>query len=126
MTQVMLAIDTSAGSRVAVLVSGEVRSEVYEPDVMKHAEQIGVLLKEALSQAGVSSSQVTNVAVGANAYNFGQIFLAGCMALSARQSTTFRPTTISVHDAGDMDGRVVIRLVHSKYLTDEDCNGVRQ
>jgi tRNA threonylcarbamoyl adenosine modification protein YeaZ len=64
MTQVMLAIDTSAGSRVAVLVSGEIRSEVYEPDVMKHAEQIGVLLKEALSQAGVSSSQVTNVAVG--------------------------------------------------------------
>ena len=64
MTNILLAIDTSAGSRVSVLVAGEIRSEVFEPDVMKHAEQIGVLLKAAISQAGVTPSQITNVAVG--------------------------------------------------------------
>jgi tRNA threonylcarbamoyl adenosine modification protein YeaZ len=64
MTNVLLAIDTSAGSRVSVLVRGEVRSEVFEPGVMKHAEQIGVLLRTALDDAGVDSMQVTNVAVG--------------------------------------------------------------
>jgi tRNA threonylcarbamoyladenosine biosynthesis protein TsaB len=64
MTQVLLVIDTSQGTAVAVLIDGEVASEVYEPSTMLHAEQIGVLILRTLAEAGVSSRQVTAVAVG--------------------------------------------------------------
>lgn len=64
MTQVILAIDTSQGTAVAVLIDGEVASEIYEPNTMLHAEQIGTLISRALSEAKVISRLVTAVAVG--------------------------------------------------------------
>ena len=64
MTQVLLAIDTSSGTAVAVLVDGAVVSEFYEPDTMQHAEQIGVQIRKALDAANKKSSEVTAVAVG--------------------------------------------------------------
>ena len=48
--------------------------------------------------------QESNIAVGANADNLGQILFASGVTFRAWQATTFRPTTVSVHDAGDMDG----------------------
>jgi tRNA threonylcarbamoyladenosine biosynthesis protein TsaB len=64
MTQVLLAIDTSSGTAVAVLVDGKIVSELYEDNSMQHAEHIGKLLAEALAEAGKKSSEVTAVAVG--------------------------------------------------------------
>ena len=64
MTKVLLAIDTSSGTAVAVLVDGVVVSETYEPDTMQHAEQIGLQIQKALVAAGKKSSDVTAVAVG--------------------------------------------------------------
>jgi tRNA threonylcarbamoyl adenosine modification protein YeaZ len=64
MTQVLLAIDTSSGTAVSVLIDGVVSSELYEDNSMHHAEQIGVLLSKALKVAGKKSSEVTAVAVG--------------------------------------------------------------
>ena len=64
MTQVLLAIDTSGGTAVAVLVDGVVVSEVYEPDTMQHAEQIGLQVQKVLKAAGKDSRQVSAVAVG--------------------------------------------------------------
>lgn len=64
MTQVLLAIDTSGGTGVAVLVDGEVASEYYEPDTMQHAEQIGLQIRKALDTASKKPSSVTAVAVG--------------------------------------------------------------
>ena len=64
MTQVLLAIDTSSGTAVAVLVDGIVVSEVYEPDTMQHAEQIGLQIRKVLDAANKVSSDVTAVAVG--------------------------------------------------------------
>lgn len=64
MTQVLLAIDTSSGTAVSVLEDGKVLSELYEDNSMQHAEQIGMLLAEALAKAGKKSSEVTAVAVG--------------------------------------------------------------
>ena len=64
MTQVLLAIDTSSGTAVAVLVDGVVVSETDEPDTMQHAEQIGLQIQKALVAAGKKSSDVTAVAVG--------------------------------------------------------------
>ena len=64
MTQVLLAIDTSSGTAVSVLVDGKVVSDLFEENSMQHAEQIGLLLSRALEVAGKKSSEVTAVAVG--------------------------------------------------------------
>ena len=64
MTQVLLAIDTSSGTAVSVLVDGKVASEIYEDNSMKHAENIGLLLAEALKVSGKKATEVTAVAVG--------------------------------------------------------------
>ena len=64
MTKVLLAIDTSSGTAVAVLVDGVVASETYHPDTMQHAEQIGLQIRKVLDAANKKSSDVTDVAVG--------------------------------------------------------------
>jgi tRNA threonylcarbamoyl adenosine modification protein YeaZ len=64
MTQVLLAIDTSAGTAVAVLVDGVVVSESYDANSMQHAEQIGIQIQKGLEAAKKKSSDVTVVAVG--------------------------------------------------------------
>jgi tRNA threonylcarbamoyl adenosine modification protein YeaZ len=64
MTQVLLAIDTSAGTAVAVLVNGEVASESYDANSMQHAEQIGIQIQQVLEAAKKKSSDVSAVAVG--------------------------------------------------------------
>jgi tRNA threonylcarbamoyl adenosine modification protein YeaZ len=64
MTQVLLAIDTSAGTAVAVLVDGVVASESYDANSMQHAEQIGIQIQQGLEAANKKSSDVTAVAVG--------------------------------------------------------------
>lgn len=60
----LLAIDTSSGTAVSVLVDGAVVSEVYEPNTMQHAEQIGLQIRRVLVAANKKSSEVTAVAVG--------------------------------------------------------------
>ncbi|AOY56456.1 tRNA (adenosine(37)-N6)-threonylcarbamoyltransferase complex dimerization subunit type 1 TsaB [Candidatus Rhodoluna planktonica] len=60
----ILAIDTSAGTSVALLQGDEVRAEVNIPDAMKHAELIGSAIAQVLSDAGVAASKVSSVVVG--------------------------------------------------------------
>lgn len=64
MTQVLLAIDTSAGTAVAVLVDGVVAGESYDANSMQHAEQIGIQIQKVIEDAKKESSEVTAVAVG--------------------------------------------------------------
>jgi tRNA threonylcarbamoyl adenosine modification protein YeaZ len=64
MKQVLLALDTSQGTSAAVLVEGKVLAEVTESNPMRHAENIGTLIARCIEQAGVSSEEVTDVAVG--------------------------------------------------------------
>ncbi|MBF4635455.1 tRNA (adenosine(37)-N6)-threonylcarbamoyltransferase complex dimerization subunit type 1 TsaB [Agreia pratensis] len=62
----LLAIDTSAGTSVAI-VDPSTRAIVVErstPDTMRHAEVIGTLLAEALSFAGIRPSALDGVVVG--------------------------------------------------------------
>ncbi|GLI27997.1 tRNA (adenosine(37)-N6)-threonylcarbamoyltransferase complex dimerization subunit type 1 TsaB [Agromyces rhizosphaerae] len=61
----LLAIDTSAGSGVAVVdETGLVRAERATDDTMRHAEAIGVLIAEALAAAGVDAADVDGVVAG--------------------------------------------------------------
>jgi tRNA threonylcarbamoyl adenosine modification protein YeaZ len=64
MKQIVLALDTSQGTSVAVLVDGKVVAEATDPNPMRHAENIGSLIASCIEQAGVSAVEVTDVAVG--------------------------------------------------------------
>jgi tRNA threonylcarbamoyl adenosine modification protein YeaZ len=59
-----LCIDTSAGTTVAVLQAGEIRSEIHFDENMKHAERIGDAISQALASADVKPGQIGNVVVG--------------------------------------------------------------
>jgi tRNA threonylcarbamoyl adenosine modification protein YeaZ len=60
----LLAIDTSAGTSVAVLKDGIALSEIEIADTRSHTESIGNAIASALTQAGVKPSQIKSVAVG--------------------------------------------------------------
>ena len=61
----ILAIDTSAGTSVAVINSAEdVCVESSINDTRRHAEVIGELITECLSVAGVTVEQLSGVAIG--------------------------------------------------------------
>lgn len=64
MKQVFLAIDTSQGTSVAVLIDGVVVAEAKDSNPMRHAENIGTLIASCIEQAGVKASEITDVAVG--------------------------------------------------------------
>jgi tRNA threonylcarbamoyl adenosine modification protein YeaZ len=60
----VLAIDTSAGTSVAVLKDGVALAEVEIADTRSHTESIGNAIQDALSAAGVKPNQIKSVAVG--------------------------------------------------------------
>lgn len=60
----LLAIDTSAGTSVAVVDGGRVLAEAAEAGTRRHAEAIGTLLAAALAEAGVRPGEFTGVVAG--------------------------------------------------------------
>ena len=61
----ILAIDTSLGSAVAVVdLEGVVRSEASSPNALGHAEIIGTLIERALAEASATPASITHVAAG--------------------------------------------------------------
>jgi tRNA threonylcarbamoyl adenosine modification protein YeaZ len=61
---VLLAIDTSAGTSVAVVEAGRVLAEADEAGTRRHAEAIGILLRAVLAEAGVAPTDITGVVAG--------------------------------------------------------------
>src|SRR5215203_435739 len=61
----LLAIDTSTGTSVAVVDrEGGVLAEVGTDDTMRHAEVIGGFIRDTLAEAGVRPSALSGVAAG--------------------------------------------------------------
>ena len=61
----LLAIDTSAGSSVAVVDrDGGILAERNEADTMRHAEVIGDLIRGVLDDAGVATASLSGVVAG--------------------------------------------------------------
>jgi tRNA threonylcarbamoyladenosine biosynthesis protein TsaB len=60
----LLAIDTSAGTSVAIVDRGSVLAECSVEDTRRHAEVIGSLIVDCLAEAGLVASALTGVAVG--------------------------------------------------------------
>jgi tRNA threonylcarbamoyl adenosine modification protein YeaZ len=61
----LLAIDTSAGTSVAVVDrDGGILAEATEADTMRHAEVVGELIRSALAASGASVSALSGVVAG--------------------------------------------------------------
>jgi len=60
----ILAIDTSFGTSVALIENGAVRAEHNVPDTMKHAELIGTAIADVLAKASVQPNQLMCVVAG--------------------------------------------------------------
>ncbi|RXZ69996.1 tRNA (adenosine(37)-N6)-threonylcarbamoyltransferase complex dimerization subunit type 1 TsaB [Agromyces albus] len=61
----LLAIDTSTGTSVAVVDrEGGILAEVGTDDSMRHAEVVGGFIRDALAEAGVTPSRLSGVAAG--------------------------------------------------------------
>jgi len=62
---VLLAIDTSAGTSVAVVDRDRgILSQADEADTRRHAEVIGTLIERVLAEAGVAPQQLSGVVAG--------------------------------------------------------------
>jgi len=62
---VLLAIDTSAGTSVAVVDrDAGVLAELIETDTRRHAEVIGTMIRGALDEAGIAVTALSGVAIG--------------------------------------------------------------
>jgi tRNA threonylcarbamoyladenosine biosynthesis protein TsaB len=64
MNRFLLAIDTTAGTSVALLAGETVLAEVHFDSGMKHAELIGSAISQVMKEANAKPTQVTAVAVG--------------------------------------------------------------
>jgi len=60
-----LAIDTSAGTTVAVLSMGTVLAELNYLEPMTHSERIGSAIEKVLTDSGIQAKQISTVVVGA-------------------------------------------------------------
>ena len=60
----LLAIDTSAGTSVALVAGGVVLAEAGEAGSRRHAEAIGTLLRDVLREAGVAPRDISGVVAG--------------------------------------------------------------
>lgn len=85
----ILSIDTSDGTSVALLENGEVRAEKTVADTMKHAELIGQVIESVLAESFTRPSQISYVVAGRGPAPFtglrvgiaaATMFAAGCGA----------------------------------------------
>lgn len=60
----ILAIDTSAGTSVAVVDDGRILAEHSVADTMRHAEVVGSLILTCLASAGIAAADVVAVVTG--------------------------------------------------------------
>lgn len=90
--RVLLAIDTSLGTSVAVSHAGRI-AEVVSGDARGHAEVIGTLIARSLELAGVRGSEVTGVVAGMGPGPFTglRVGIAAAQAFAVGRGVQFLP-----------------------------------
>ena len=97
---VILAIDTSAGTSVALVAhNGDVLATHDTLDTMRHAEVVGQAIMNVLADAGVMASEVRLVAggVGPGPFTGLRVGLAAAVAFATARGIDLHPTVS--HDA---------------------------
>ncbi len=99
--RVLLAIDTSAGTSVAVVdpASGRAVAERSTDDSRRHAEVIGPFLADVLAEAGITGTDVTGVVAGMGPGPFTglRVGIAAARTFAAARSVPLLP--LVSHDA---------------------------
>lgn len=96
----LLAIDTSAGTAVAVVaLDGRVLAERSTDDTRRHAEVIGPFLHEVLHAPGVSTAELTGVVtgIGPGPYTGLRVGIAAARAVAFARGIPLLP--VPSHDA---------------------------
>lgn len=102
----LLAIDTSAGTAVALVADdGRVLAERSTADTRRHAEVIGPFLAEVLHEAGVAAAELSGVVtgIGPGPYTGLRVGIAAARAVALAVGIPLLP--VPSHDA------VALRLV---------------
>jgi tRNA threonylcarbamoyl adenosine modification protein YeaZ len=96
---VLLAIDTSAGTSVAVVDAGRILAQADEPDTRSHAEAIGTLIEAVLAQSGAEPADITGVVSGMGPGPFTglRVGIAAARAFAAGRGIPVHP--VASHDA---------------------------
>jgi len=129
---VLLAIDTSAGTSVAVVDAGRVLGSADEADTRGHAEAIGRLILSALEQAGAASDEITAVVAGMGPGPFTglRVGIAAARAFAAGRGIAVHP--VGSHDAiaFGTSGEVLVvtdarrrEVAWSRYVDGEPVDG---
>lgn len=95
----LLAIDTSAGTSVAVVDGDRVLSEASDPGTRGHAEHIGTLIRSALASASAAPDDITGVVSGMGPGPFTglRVGIAAARAFAAGRGIPVHP--VPSHDA---------------------------
>ncbi|KTR52406.1 tRNA (adenosine(37)-N6)-threonylcarbamoyltransferase complex dimerization subunit type 1 TsaB [Curtobacterium oceanosedimentum] len=97
----LLAIDTSAGTSVAVVdpATGRAVAECSTDDSRRHAEVIGPFLADVLAEAGITGTDVTGVVAGMGPGPFTglRVGIAAARTFAAARGIPFLP--LVSHDA---------------------------
>ncbi len=95
----LLAIDTSAGTSVAVVDGDRVLSEASDPGTRGHAELIGTLIQRALADALATPADITGVVSGMGPGPFTglRVGIAAARAFAAGRGIPVHP--VASHDA---------------------------
>lgn len=116
----LLAIDTSAGTSVAVVdpATGQARATRSTEDSRRHAEVIGPFLAEVLDEAGITGADVTGVVAGMGPGPFTglRVGIAAARTFAAARGVPFLP--LVSHDAVAADQRASGRAGAFVVLTD--------
>jgi tRNA threonylcarbamoyl adenosine modification protein YeaZ len=97
---VLLAIDTSVGSSVAIVERGRgVVAERAVADTMRHAEVIGALIAGALDDAGITPAAAEAVAVGMGPGPFTGLRVGIAAARAFALGAGVRVLPLASHDA---------------------------
>ncbi len=105
-----LAVDSSLGTSVAVVSSeGHILSESSSDDTRGHAENIGALLQDALSSAGITPAEITHVVMGVGPGPFTGLRVGMAAAEAFAHSRSLPLFPLVSHDAEALGaGDVVI------------------
>lgn len=129
----LLAIDTSAGTSVAVVdpASGRVLAERSTDDSRRHAEVIGPFLAEVLAEAGVTSADVTGVVAGTGPGPFTglRVGIAAARTFAAARGVPLLPLVSHDAIAADLQRHPVVVLTDARrrevYWSAHDETGTR-
>jgi len=130
---VLLAIDTSAGTSVAVVdpATGRAVAERSTDDSRRHAEVVGPFLAEVLAEAGITGADVTGVVAGMGPGPFTglRVGIAAARTFAAARGVPFLPLVSHDGIAADLEQRPVVVLTDARrrevYWSAYDETGAR-